>query len=112
MSYAGGKTVTVPASQPEAPTPAPSPSLFAAIPSANGNGKHAPSANGNGVVSHASNGNGFHAAPRPLVTESQSTRAYEGVSTPDGSTGGRPDFGRMTPIDRLAYHRARLGLGR
>jgi hypothetical protein len=112
MSYGGGKTVTVPASQPEAPTPAPSPSLFAAIPSANGNGKHAPSANGNGVVSHASNGNGFHAAPRPLVTESQSTRAYEGVSTPDGSTGGRPDFGRMTPIDRLAYHRARLGLGR
>ena len=28
------------------------------------------------------------------------------------STNGRPDFARMSPADRLAYHRQRLGLGR
>ncbi|AMV38030.1 hypothetical protein [Planctomyces sp. SH-PL62] len=100
MSYAGGKSVTVPpSSKPAAPAPAasPAPSLFAAQPSANGNG------------AHGSNGNGAHAAPRPLVTESRSTRAYENGAP---ATLGSPDFGRMNPADRLAYHRSRLGLGR
>jgi L-lactate dehydrogenase len=28
------------------------------------------------------------------------------------ASNGRPDFARMSPVDRLAYHRERLGLGR
>ena len=109
MSYAGGGTVSVPA-QPSAVAPA------AAPPSPNG--QHACScheqptaashakANGNG------DGDGFTAAyfqPKPLVTESRSTSANESTAF---QVDGRPDFTRMTPTDRLAYHRQRLGLGR
>jgi len=111
MSYAGGKTVTVPAMpKPEPAAPAPArpqaPSPFAAAPSANGS--HAA---GNGKPS--ANGDGFHGAPRPLVTESRPSRENENGSASFATTSnGLPDFGRMSPTDRLAYHRARLGLGR
>ncbi|OJW10587.1 MAG: hypothetical protein BGO49_23005 [Planctomycetales bacterium 71-10] len=107
MSYAGGKAVTVPPTSPPAPAPAPAspaPSIVAAQPSANGNGK--PSANG------TANGNGWHVPSRPLVTESRPSRENEvGGRAFAVTADGRPDFGKMTPNDRLAYHRARLGLG-
>jgi hypothetical protein len=51
---------------------------------------------------------------RPLVTESYSSSRYNHVTS--GGNGhhsnGRPDFARMSPVERLAYHRERLGLGR
>ena len=52
---------------------------------------------------------------RPLVTESYSVSRYNhATSIGNGRThaNGRPDFTRMTPAERLAYHRERLGLGR
>jgi hypothetical protein len=52
---------------------------------------------------------------RPLVTESYSVSRRE-PATSNGNgraqVNGRPDFARMTPEERLAYHRERLGLGR
>jgi hypothetical protein len=50
---------------------------------------------------------------RPLVTESYTGARYQPSST-NGHPGsnGRPNFARMTPSERLAYHRERLGLGR
>jgi hypothetical protein len=52
---------------------------------------------------------------RPLVTESYSVARHNpAISNGNGRarTDGRPDFARMTPEERLAYHRERLGLGR
>jgi hypothetical protein len=51
----------------------------------------------------------------PVVTESVSSvsrhpHIHANATSP--STNGRPDFTRMSPIERLAYHRQRLGLGR
>ncbi len=50
---------------------------------------------------------------RPLVTESYTVSRYQQAQS-DGhrGTNGRPDFTRMSPDERLAYHRDRLGLGR
>jgi len=102
MSYAGGGMVTVPA-QPKESAPAAVPQ-----PQPSANGAHACSCHEK--KSAESNG---HAAvyqqPRSLVTESKSVSASEGPSL---LVDGRPDFSRMTPTDRLAYHRQRLGLGR
>jgi hypothetical protein len=51
--------------------------------------------------------------PRPLVTESHaSSRVNPVVSSSSIQPNGRPDFARMSPAERLAYHRQRLGLGR
>ncbi|APW62976.1 hypothetical protein [Paludisphaera borealis] len=107
MSYAGGGLVTVPA-QPAAVGPTTAP-----LPSPSSNGAHACSCHDHGkpAATHA-NGNSFAAVfeqPKPLVTESKLTSASE---TPSFQVNGRPDFARMTPTDRLAYHRQRLGLGR
>jgi len=52
---------------------------------------------------------------RPLVTESHSGASRHAHVSTNGSTGtstARPDFTRMSPEERLAYHRQRLGLGR
>jgi hypothetical protein len=50
---------------------------------------------------------------RPLVTESYTVARYQHASSNGRPTSnGRPDFARMTPEQRLAYHRERLGLGR
>jgi hypothetical protein len=49
------------------------------------------------------------------VTESSSAVSRYNHVLSDGVTAannGRPDFSRMTPSERLAYHRQRLGLGR
>jgi hypothetical protein len=52
---------------------------------------------------------------RPKVTESLAAAARPQHVSQNGnglSANGRPDFKRMSPEERLAYHRARLGLGR
>jgi hypothetical protein len=56
---------------------------------------------------------------RPTVTESDPAAsrlahtAASGTSArPGAAPYGRPDFTRMSPEERLAYHRQRLGLGR
>jgi hypothetical protein len=50
---------------------------------------------------------------RARVTESYSvTRNEPALDNGRPHDNGRPDFGRMTPEERLAYHRQRLGLGR
>jgi hypothetical protein len=100
MSYAGGGMVTVPA-QPASPAPM-------AAPQPSANGAHACSCH----EKKPAESNGHVAAfpqPRSLVTESKSVSASE---SPSFLVNGRPDFSRMTPTDRLAYHRQRLGLGR
>ena len=50
---------------------------------------------------------------RPLVTESYSVARHRlPLTNGHPSSNGRPDFARMSPSERLAYHRERLGLGR
>jgi hypothetical protein len=52
---------------------------------------------------------------KPLVTESHRGASRNQQSRPavaSPTSNGRPDFTRMTPAERLAYHRERLGLGR
>jgi hypothetical protein len=52
---------------------------------------------------------------KPLVTESHRGASRDHRPQPvalSPSSNGRPDFARMTPTERLAYHRERLGLGR
>jgi hypothetical protein len=54
---------------------------------------------------------------KSLVTESSSSisRYHHGRVSTNGHTSsnqGRPDFSRMSPAERLSYHRERLGLGR
>jgi len=52
---------------------------------------------------------------RPTVTESHqgaSRNAHTPVSGATVASNARPDFTRMSPEERLAYHRQRLGLGR
>jgi hypothetical protein len=102
MSYAGGGMIAVPA-QPAAPAPSAVPQ-----PQPSANGAHACSCH----EKRPAESNGHAAAyqqPRSLVTESKSVSASE---SPSFLVDGRPDFSRMTPTDRLAYHRQRLGLGR
>jgi hypothetical protein len=49
----------------------------------------------------------------PRVTESYAVaRHHHAPSNGRPISKGRPDFARMTPGERLAYHRERLGLGR
>jgi len=52
---------------------------------------------------------------RPVVTESHPGASRHAHVLTNGGTGtphARPDFTRMSPEERLAYHRQRLGLGR
>jgi hypothetical protein len=62
--------------------------------------------------------NGHCGCDRPRVTESKPAAARHVVSqqqprvTFSTNGNGHPDFTRMSPADRLAYHRDRLGLGR
>jgi hypothetical protein len=110
MSYAGtsGASVVVPRIGAGSGTV---PRKVTAAPQANGTcGCHsaAPSSNGTGADC---------GCKKPLVTESYRTSARGRqldvpVSTAPAGSNGRPDFARMTPADRLAYHRERLGLGR
>jgi len=52
---------------------------------------------------------------RPIVTESHpglSRHAQIPTTSAPATSSARPDFTRMSPAERLAYHRQRLGLGR
>ena len=52
---------------------------------------------------------------RAKVTESYaaaSRQQHVPASGQSAASNGRPDFSRMTSVERLAYHRQRLGLGR
>jgi hypothetical protein len=100
MSYAGtSTTVAMPEAEPR-PTPANSSSCPC---QANGR-KHEGEADACSCPGHGR---------RPLVTESYTVARYQQASSNGRATSnGRPDFTRMTPEQRLAYHRERLGLGR
>ena len=52
------------------------------------------------------------ACKNSTVTESKSPTATPATNPFLTLGNGRPDFARMSPADRLAYHRQRLGLGR
>ncbi len=117
MSYAGTSAVTVPA-RPQAHRPASAAStpafdggLLSASPaSPSGNGRHACACNGaTGHAAPACACTGTNTGTASVVTESA---AKTNVTGPPGSSNGRPDFAKMSPADRLAYHRQRLGLGR
>jgi hypothetical protein len=88
-------------------------SSFGATAAASSDGRHAcqcheqPAAS-NGVAAKCG-------CKAPVVTESSNgvSRYNHARSKGAGpSTNGRPDFAKMSPAERLAYHRERLGLGR
>jgi hypothetical protein len=104
MSYAGKPAVAVPA-KPSAAPAATSGAPFL-------NGKPSAASDPCACRSGATSANGAHAAcacKKPLVTDSAPRTRAAGTPAP---ANGRPDFARMSPADRLAYHRERLGLGR
>jgi hypothetical protein len=106
MSYSGTPRVVVPTLPPKQSAPAP------AHGAASMDAQAAPSSNGAHQCScrSAVKSNVAPCSCKPsLVTESLRQPAAPGVFV---SADGRPDFARMTPADRLAYHRQRLGLGR
>ncbi|MBX7135004.1 MAG: hypothetical protein K1X67_20240 [Fimbriimonadaceae bacterium] len=105
MSYAGGSSVTVP---PRAAAPPQSvPVVPASAPTTNGKAHCA--CQGASESSHGECGCKGH-----LVTESANVVSSRNGRGSNGSawSNGRPDFSNMSPADRLAYHRERLGLGR
>lgn len=105
MSYGGtGTSVTVPAKSEPAP-PAPVPATVAAAATAND--------------SHACKCQGHDHVPEPVsvgrTTGSTPNPSANGHATTNGFptfSDGLPDFSRMDVVQRLAYHRQRLGLGR
>jgi hypothetical protein len=105
MSYSSTPTVVVPA-RPQVANPAAAfdgglISAYPAVPT--GNGEH-PCAG----KSAAGSAQAACACKTSAVTESTAPRNQ----SPPPFSNGRPDFTRMSPADRLAYHRQRLGLGR
>ncbi len=63
------------------------------------------------------NGAAGHCCVPAARSSPNRTRCSHGTAAflqrpPNSSQNGRPDFARMTPAERLAYHRERLGLGR
>jgi hypothetical protein len=116
MSYAGGSRIAVAAPRRfNANAPVVQPSTNSPQPSQEASGKaHCAcqstreSASRNGAAEHCS-------CRRAAVTESYAAASRYNASHSDHqvpSQNGRPDFPRMTPAERLAYHRQRLGLGR
>ncbi|SIO64768.1 hypothetical protein SAMN05444166_7403 [Singulisphaera sp. GP187] len=105
MSYGGTSTsVVVPAAKP-APTPA-VPVAVAATPAA-------------AKEAHACQCHSHNHAPEPVpVTRAAEPAAHSAGNGRPTSNGfptfsdGLPDFSRMDVVQRLAYHRQRLGLGR
>ncbi len=102
MSYAGGSRASVPRQE------------TAAVKSPCACNSHEATQKAvktNGVSSHCG-------CERPRVTESKPaavrrTPSQQPSRTPFSANGnGHPDFTRMSPEERLAYHRERLGLGR
>ncbi|MHB1557843.1 MAG: hypothetical protein ACYC61_10210 [Isosphaeraceae bacterium] len=125
MSYAGTST-SVAANGPakaEAPTQKPAPVAVPVAASATAAATACPCQSQSKAASNGSHhdDHGACACPsearRPLVTESYPVSRYLQPARDTGRNGnahsnGIPDFTRMSPADRLAYHRERLGLGR
>jgi hypothetical protein len=120
MSYAGSTQTNVIRKNAADSTPVPS---RAALPSTDRGTIAAAGAACGCRSSHETTGNAISANgaagrrdfERPLVTESSSAVSRH-LQTPQPraaiSSNGHPDFARMSPAERLAYHRERLGLGR
>jgi hypothetical protein len=115
MSYAGTSATSARAvknahAHVTAKTP-PVSTTTSAAPSSNGSHAcqcHAPPAATNGVA-------GKCGCNGPVVTESHTGVSRYNHLRSNGaspSSNGRPDFAKMTPAERLEYHRERLGLGR
>ncbi len=116
MSYAGGST-SVASASPSKPAAQPAAASTPMIPkSAASNGSPCPCQSHAKGHDHESGGCGCPSKERrPLVTESSYVARLEHATS--GGNGrshsnGIPDFAKMTPAERLAYHRERLGLGR
>ncbi len=133
MSYSGTSAAST-----AGPRAEPRSSASSLLPIAGSDGRHQPSGNGRPLTFKAStpvaranarscscqaNASGNERKPdscacagekrRPLVTESYAVARYQhSSSNGQPPSNGRPDFARMTPAERLAYHRERLGLGR
>jgi hypothetical protein len=110
MSYSGAPSVSVPQGSPF-PVPHSSAPLAARspAPTASSGAARCP-CQGTGAAGH-----GPCSCTSVRVTESASvsTRVNgKAASSRAPSVNGRPDFTKMSPADRLAYHRERLGLGR
>ena len=100
MSYAGGSRVVVPKKAASAPGSACACESHEAA--------QKPAAANNGAA-------GRCGCEGPKVTESKpaAARAFPTTQARGSfSSNGHPDFTRMSPAERLAYHRERLGLGR
>jgi len=118
MSYAGtSATVATSPGGPPKPKPRPSASGAAAartvVPAAQSNSAPCPCQQSHSAESNGHAGKCACPGRRPLVTESYAVARSDHVTASRPvSSNGRPDFTRMSPAERLAYHRERLGLGR
>jgi hypothetical protein len=119
MSYAGSTRTSVTKGAVAGASPVPSRAALA-------NGQHGTGAaadppcgcHSRGPVKIQTSSNavaGHCECERPRVTESKpsASRYLQSPQPPTAvSSNGHPDFSRMSPAERLAYHRERLGLGR
>jgi hypothetical protein len=109
MSYGGTPAVVVPAGN-GAPAPAPpAPSI---------DGRRISAATGTNGVHKCQCEGSTSSAPGTCTCKTATvaepvvqTRKSEPAISTAAFSNGRPDFSKMTPTDRLAYHRQRLGLG-
>jgi hypothetical protein len=114
MSY-GGKpvaSVVVPKNEP-APARVLGPSAAAAMVSSNGSGHCHCHAQSPAPAKEVASACACHGGS--VVTESVASVSRYNHTLTNGLTvasNGRPDFTKMSPPERLAYHRHRLGLGR
>ena len=106
MSYAGSPSVTVPPL-----SPGPSPSAAASTAAVASFRPLAASPSANGQAAPCSCQGRSAACTCPALGAGEKAPAATGPGPPPLSN-GRPDFHRMSPAERLAYHRQRLGLGR
>jgi hypothetical protein len=105
MSYASTPAVVVPA---RPPAVASTPHSVPAMPSVNG--AHRCKCN---EQTQAAAEPARCDSKRSVVTESAPRVSPNGmIVLTSATTNGRPDFSKMSPAERLAYHRQRLGLGR
>jgi hypothetical protein len=114
MSYGGkpGASVSVPKSEPAPPRVISTPSSPSTISSNGAAHCHCHDQPAPTTTTKAADC-GCHG--RSVVTESiTAVSRYNHIlgNGHSSSTNGRPDFTKMSPPERLAYHRQRLGLGR
>jgi hypothetical protein len=114
MSYGTTASVAVPTMRQTTPSP---------LPSRNGRpSQELASMTSAGAPDHCQCNESVNSSPRAASrcsckSTSSAVRVTESAPRPNAvgtslTAKGRPDFARMSPADRLAYHRERLGLGR